>query len=63
MGAALAHPSLLDGGSPTHAAVLLFGREPHRFLMSSEVKCLHLHGTEVQKPIPYYRFHKDTAFE
>jgi hypothetical protein len=37
---ALTHLNLLDGGQPTHAAVLLFGREPQRFLITSEVKCL-----------------------
>ena len=48
----LAHLNLLDAGRPSHAAVLLFGRQPQRFLISSEVKCAHLHGTEVAKPIP-----------
>jgi len=63
MGAALAHLNLLDGGQPSHAAVLLFGREPQRFLLTSEVKCLHFHGTEVQKPIPSYQVYKGTVFE
>jgi hypothetical protein len=44
---ALAHLNLLDGREPSHAAVLLFGHNPQRFLLSSEVKCLHFHGTEV----------------
>lgn len=38
MEGALAHLNLLDGGAPSHAAVLLLGREPQRFLISSEVK-------------------------
>jgi len=63
MGAALAHLNLLDAGQPSHAAVLLFGREPQRFLLTSEVKCLHFHGTEVQKPIPSYQVYKGTVFE
>jgi predicted HTH transcriptional regulator len=45
---ALDHLRLLDAGNPTHAAVLLFGRMPQRFLYTSEVKCLHFHGTEVE---------------
>jgi predicted HTH transcriptional regulator len=61
--AALAHLNLLDGNAPTHAAVLLFAREPQRFLLTSEVKCLHFHGTEVRKPIPSYQVFKGTAFE
>jgi len=60
---ALAHLNLLDGGQPTHAAVLLFSREPQRFLITSEVKCLHFHGTEVGKPIPSYQIYRGTVFE
>lgn len=60
---ALAHLNLLDGDAPTHAAVLLFARAPQRFLLTSEVKCLHFHGTEVRKPIPSYQVFKGTAFE
>ncbi len=60
---ALAHLNLLDNGRPTHAAVLLFGKAPQRFLITSEVKCLHFHGTEVRKPIPSYHIYKGTVFE
>ncbi|WP_337288082.1 DUF4062 domain-containing protein [Candidatus Methylomirabilis sp.] len=60
---ALAHLNLLDGGMPTHAAVLLFGRQPQRFLLTSEVKCLHFHGTEIRKPIPSYQIYKGTVFD
>lgn len=49
---ALTHLKLLDADRPNHAAVLLFGKDPQRFLLTSEVKCLHFHGTEVRKPIP-----------
>lgn len=59
----LAHLNLLDNGSPTHAAVLLFGKEPQRFLPTSEVKCMHFHGTTVRKPIPSYQIYKGTVFE
>lgn len=60
---ALSHLNLLDGDAPTHAAVLLFARAPQRFLLTSDVKCLHFHGTEVRKPIPSYQVFKGTAFE
>ncbi len=60
---ALSHLNLLDGDAPTYAAVLLFARAPQRFLLTSEVKCLHFHGTEVRKPIPSYQVFKGTAFE
>lgn len=60
---ALAHLNLLDAGTPSHAAILLFGRQPQRFLLMSEVKCMHFHGTEVSKPIPSYQIYKGTVFE
>jgi ATP-dependent DNA helicase RecG len=60
---ALEHLNLLDRGQPTHAALLLFGGAPQRFLPSSELKCMHFHGTEVRKPIPSYQIYKGTAFE
>ncbi len=42
----LAHLGLLVNGSPTNAAVLLFGRKPQRFVSSSRVKCTHRVGEE-----------------
>lgn len=63
MDKALTHLNLLDHGHPSHAAVLLFGKAPQRFLPSSELKCLHFHGTEVRKPIPSYQLYKGTVFE
>ena len=60
---ALSHLNLLDRELPTHAAVLLFGKNPQRFLTTSEVKCLHFHGTEVQKPIPSYQIYKGDVFQ
>ena len=60
---ALAHLNLLDAGHPTHAAVLLFAAQPQKFLMTSEVKCMHFHDTEVRKPIPSYQVYKGTVFE
>lgn len=59
----LAHLNLLDKGRPTHAAVLLFGKQPQRFLITSEVKCAHFHGNEVEKPIPSYQVYKGTVFD
>lgn len=59
----LTHLNLLDKGRPTHAAVLLFGKRPQRFLITSEVKCAHFHGIEVEKPIPSYQVYKGTVFD
>jgi len=58
----LTHLNLLNAGRPTHAAVLLFGRQPQRFLISSEIKCAHFHGAQVAKPIPSYQVYKGTVF-
>jgi len=60
---ALIHLNLLEGGLPTHAAVLLFGKNPQRFLPTSEIKCMHFHGVTVRKPIPSYQIYKGTTFE
>ncbi len=60
--ALLRHMNLLNKGRLTNAAVLLFGKAPQRFLISSEVKCAHFHATEVAKPIPFYQVYKGTVF-
>jgi ATP-dependent DNA helicase RecG len=60
---ALEHLNLLDRNMPSHAAMLLFGKAPQRFMISSEVKCMHFHGTEVRKPIPSYQIYKGTVFD
>jgi len=59
----LSHLRLLKDGQPTTAAILLFGKEPQRFIYSSEVKCAHFHGTQVQKPIPFYQAYKGNLFD
>ena len=59
----LEHLNLLDKGRPTNAAILLFGKQPQRFLITSEVKCAHFHGYEVEKPIPSYQVYKGTVFQ
>jgi len=59
----LTHLDLLDRGVPTHAAILLFGAKPQRFLPASELKCMHFHGAAVRKPIPSYQIYKGTVFQ
>ncbi|MEK7288310.1 MAG: ATP-binding protein [Elusimicrobiota bacterium] len=59
----LAHLNLLYHEQPTHAAILLFGSNPQRFLPTSEIKCMHFHGGEVSKPIPSYQIYKGRIFE
>jgi len=59
----LSHLHLLQDGRPTNAGILLFGRDPQRFFPSAEVRCMHFHGTEVQRPVPFYRVFKGPVFE
>jgi len=61
--AVLTHLNLMAGKGPGHAAILLFGKAPQRFLPTSEVKCAHFHGTTATKPIPSYQVYKGTVFE
>lgn len=60
---ALAHLNLIEKDRPNHAGILLFGKNPQRFIISAEVKCLHFHGTEIRKPIPSYQLFKGNVFE
>lgn len=59
----LAHLNLIRDGRPTNAAMLLFGRDPQRFISCAEVRCMHFHGTEIQRPAPFYRIFKGSLFE
>ncbi len=59
----LEHLDLLNEGRPTNAAILLFGKAPQKFLITSEIKCAHFHGKEVEKPIPSHQVYKGTVFD
>ena len=61
--AALAHLNLLENERPNNAAILAFGLSPQRFLTTSEVKCMHFHSLQKQKPIPSYQIFKGTIFD
>jgi len=59
----LTHLNLFENGRLTNAALLLFGKEPQRFFISSEIRCASFSGFIVEKPIPSYKVFKGTAFE
>ena len=59
----LEHLHFRRDGRPTHAAVMLFGRDPQRFLPAAELRCMHFHGTEVERPVPFYRVFKGPLFD
>lgn len=59
----LMHLDLLKNGKFTNAAILLFGKNPHRFFLQAETKCLQFSGTEVKKPFVSYQVYGGNLFE
>ena len=59
----LKHLDLLEESQPTNAAILLFGTKPQKFMPTSEIKCMHYHGTVVAKPIPSHQIFTGTLFD
>ena len=59
----LVHLNLFKKDRLTNAAVLLFGRQPQRFFITSEIRCAMFHGNEVSKPIPAYQVYKGDVFQ
>ena len=60
----LAHLNLLGkNGCVKNAALLLFGKNPQKYFISSEVKCAQFYGTEVEKPMADYKIYTGDVFE
>ena len=59
----LTHLNLTQDKKVTNAAILLFGKNPQDFFLSSYIKCAHFHGTEITKPIPSYQTYKGDVFQ
>lgn len=60
----LTHLDLIDDdGRIKNAALLLFGKKPQKFFISSEVKCIQFFGDKVEKPLPAYQIYKGDVFE
>ncbi len=57
------HLNLLHKGLLTNSAILLFGKNPQKFHLQVEIKCLQFHGTEVRKPFASYHIYKGNLFE
>jgi predicted HTH transcriptional regulator len=60
---ALVHLDLMKNGRLTNAAILLFGKEPQRFLIQAELKCIQVSGTEIEKPFASYQIYKGNMFD
>ncbi|MCY3660011.1 MAG: DUF4062 domain-containing protein [Caldilineaceae bacterium] len=58
----LTHLRLIKDNGVTNAAVQLFGKNPQRLGIRSEVRCAHFHGTEIEKPIPSLQVFGGTLF-
>ena len=41
----------------------LFGKEPQKFFITSEIRCVHFYGSRVEKPISSYKVLKGSVFE
>lgn len=50
----LIHLNLLKSGKLTNAALLLFWKNPNKFFLQAEAKCIQFPGTEVEKPFTSY---------
>jgi len=59
----LTHLNLLRNNKISNAALLLFGKNPQRFFITSEIRCASFYGTKVEKPIPSYKVFKGDVFE
>ncbi len=60
----LTHLDLIDDkGRLANAAVLLFGKKPQKFFVTSEVKCVQFYGNIVEKPMPSYQIYRGDVFE
>lgn len=61
--AVLTHLNVMEDGHLRNAALLLFGKEPQRFFLNSEVRCARFYGNVVEKPIPSYKVFKGNVFD
>jgi hypothetical protein len=61
--AILTHLNLLKGKKLTNAALLLFDKNPQRYFITAEIRCVLFHGNEIRKPIPSYQVYKGNVFE
>ena len=60
----LTHLDLIDEkGRIANAALLLFGKKPQKYFITSEVKCVQFYGNVVEKPMPAYQIYRGDVFE
>ncbi len=60
----LTHLDLIDeDGHLANAAILLFGKKPQKYFITSEIKCVQFYGDVVEKPMPAYQIYRGDVFE
>ena len=59
----LSHLDLVENEKVTNAAILLFGKKPQKFMITSSVKCCQFYGNRIEKPIPSYHIYDGDVFE
>lgn len=59
----LIHLNLLHDGQLTNAAILLFGKDPQKFFLQAELKCVQFPSTEVEKPSTSYHIYDGNLFD
>jgi predicted HTH transcriptional regulator len=59
----LSHLSLIREERVTNAAILLLGKKPQKFMITSSVKCCQFYGNRIEKPIPSYHIYDGDVFE
>ena len=52
-----------EDGQLLNPALLLFGKAPQKYFLTSVVKCMHYHGTMPYKPIPSYQVYHGNLFD
>ncbi len=57
----LSHLNLIADERITNAAILLFAKNPQKFLITSSVKCCQFYGNKIEKPIPSYLSPSDVS--
>jgi len=57
------HLNLLYADKLTNAAILLFGKNPQKFYLQAEIKCLQFANTKVKKPFVSYHIYKGNLFD
>jgi predicted HTH transcriptional regulator len=59
----LTHLNLIKDEKPVNAAILLFGKNPQKFHLQAEIKCIQFPGIQVEKPFSSYHIYTGTLFD